>query len=982
MPFALDSDPSQIEISDAINYLLANYGPNVTADPVTGQITGPNGQTSGYLYKYIAIKYADSRDGTVNFSNSPTGRSYYGINNNNDAAESSNPADYIWYQATGGFGSTKFLWYISTGGRQIQFAVATTAPDTAWLVDPGSSIDLDIVTSGNIPVIAETFTSYFTPSILFVPRTGSLLTPVFTGISPTLYATNGGVIIPYSGATTDSNVAFVNNSWRIGNSSTTGFGDISYTNITIGDPTDGGDYAVWPNPTAMTGTAYIDVPIRYKDSLGNVTQASVAAIQLAFADPGVNGSNGPQIDFSGFTGFSVNNSNVYTPATATLSAITVNVTSPTYSWSITGATPTFSTTSSVVITPNSSATSVSVSLTVNGSNLTSPVTVTKTLPVTFDGVPGTAGANGVQSAFPSIYIWTGSSATPTRPSTTSTYTWSTGAYTAPSGWYTVSPTNTTPGNYLWQITVPLNASATATTSTLDWTNTSYPIRCIAYNGTDGTNGTNGVNGTRTAILDMYKWSATTPSTFPSGTSTYTWATGQFTAPATPNGWSLTPPTAVLGQTLYIARTIYADTLTTSTSTVTWTASSATSISASGSNGADGSNGYRTAFLEVYQWASSTPTTFPSGTSTYTWSTGSFTAPSTPNGWSLTPGASSPGYILYACAVSYADTNTTSTSSVTWSTSTAYVVGAAGTNGTNGATGSAGSATFLVTRTANDSSAPTNAETTAVIGRNPVAGDIATVSYNSANNAVVYRYTTSWITQATYITGSLIVDGTITAPKLSVAQLSAISANLGNVTAGDLQMGSSPAVSGNTMSGSGSHIYSNGNFAFGNSTNNFVFNGTGIFINGFTQTNISNQTNNALPNSIYSGTYLSLGTFTVTKNVNPIISFYGTVRFFSSSSAYYGNADVKFRLVNTGTSTVVSTWYVSNAALVLPYNNFGTYITLLSCTMSCFESPNLNSGTYELFCDQNSNFYNSSNSSLGIASSADIFGKTVVYIPNI
>ena len=160
MPFALDSSPSTSELSEAINYLLGNFGANISADPNTGQIIGPTGQVSGYLYKYMAIKYADSFDGSVNFSNSPTDRLYFGLRNNNDPAESNNHADYIWYEAAGGFGVTKSLWYVSTGGRQIQFAVSVSAPDTGWLVDPGSSIDLDVVTSGNIPVIAEAFIPY------------------------------------------------------------------------------------------------------------------------------------------------------------------------------------------------------------------------------------------------------------------------------------------------------------------------------------------------------------------------------------------------------------------------------------------------------------------------------------------------------------------------------------------------------------------------------------------------------------------------------------------------------------------------------------------------------------------------------------------------------------------------------------------------------------------------------------------------------
>lgn len=626
MPFALDSDPSQGEISEAINYLLSNFSIGNSINPDTGQILAPGGSVLGYIYQYIAIKYADDQFGT-GFSNSSTNKAYYGINNSNNASESTNPADYIWYQATGGFGVTKFLWYITTGGRQIQFAVSPTAPDTGWLVDPGSSIDLDVVTSATTPIIAQSFVPYFTPSTLQVPRSGNPLTPSFTGVIARMYATNAGTIVPFTDAQTDSNVAFVNNSWRIGNSSTTGNGDISYTNITVGNPTDAGDYAQWPAPTAMSASpAYITVPVRYKNSTGVVSQAGVATLEYVFADPGAAGQNSPYIDISGYTGFVVNAGGAFAPATATLSAITTAITSPTYSWAITGATPTSSTNSSVVITPNASATSVSVTLTVNGSNLLSPLSKTISMPVTYDGINGQAGANGVMSAFPSIYIWTGSSSVPTRPTTTSTYTWATGAYTAPFGWTTEVTSNTTPGNYLWQITVPLTVTATTTTSTLDWTNTAYPIRCIAYNGAQGP------------------------------------------------------------------------------------------------------------------------------------------------------------------------------------------------------TGNSGAATFLVTRTANDSSPPTNAEVNAVIGRNPVAGDIVTVSYNSANNAVVYRYTTSWITQATYITGSLIVDQTITASKFVS----------GIVWTNDLIVTtpgqSAPAISGSTMTGSGTHIYSDGKIVSGNASNNIVFDGGTLYLN--------------------------------------------------------------------------------------------------------------------------------------------------------
>lgn len=625
MPYFLDGDPSSSEISEAINYLLSNFNTGITSDPNTGQIKGPTGAIVGYLYKYMAIKYADSFDGSVGFSDSPTNKAYFGIRNNDAAAESSSFTDYIWNKVTGGFGTTKFLWYISTGGRQIQFAISATAPDTGWLIDPTSSIDLDVITSGTTPVIAESFFAYFAPSVLQVPRSGNPLTPNFTGVQAALYATDKGVVIPFTGAQTDSNVGFVNNSWRIGNSATTGYGDISLTNITVGNPTDAGDYALWPAPTAMSNNpAYISVPIRYKNNLGVVTQAAVASIQFLFGDPGPTGSSGPTIDISGYTSFVQNAGGAFTPASATLSAAISNITSPTYSWSISGATPTSATTSSVVVTPTSSSTGVTVTLTVNGSNLLSPGSKTIVMPVVYDGAAGQAGANGVMSAFPTIYIWTGSSTPPTRPTTTSTYTWSTGAYTAPSGWYTTAPSNTTAGNYLWSITYPITTSATTTTSTLDWTNTSNAIRAIAYNGTDGSTG------------------------------------------------------------------------------------------AAGSNGAG---------------------------------------------------------------------------------------------------------TYVITRVANDSSAPTNSEVSALLGRTPVAGDICTVSYNNQNNAVIYRYITSWTLFVTYITGSLIVQNTITGDKIAANTVTASNINSNNLTIRD--------GSGNILFGAGTNLnYSNINPASGWLNSNITLNSDG------------------------------------------------------------------------------------------------------------------------------------------------------------
>jgi hypothetical protein len=346
-------------------------------------------------------------------------------------------------------------------------------------------------------------------------------------------------------------------------------------------------------------------------------------------------------------------------------------------------------------------------------------------------------------------------------------------------------------------TVPAPTAMSANTATTVVTVTirdsegavTTPTTTISYSlsraGADGI----GTNGTRTAILEMYRWSATTPTTFPVGTSTYTWSTGQFTAPATLNSWSLTPPASVVGQTLWVCRTVYADTLSTTTTSITWSATAAYAVGAAGTDGDPGVNGTRTAFLELYRWSAATPTTWPTGNSTYTWATGVFTAPATLNSWALVPGASTPGFKLYATSVRYSDTGVTATSAVTWPTTgqVAYVVGAAGDDGADstvaGPTGNSARICYTKTNLTSLSATPT--------------------TFSSPGNASfpdpgTWGAGTSWQATAPAIVAGEsvyqsngIYNGTNTiwnVPYLStlkVGSLSAISVDAGTLTAGSL-----------------------------------------------------------------------------------------------------------------------------------------------------------------------------------------------------
>lgn len=231
MPFALDSNPSQSEISEAINYLLANFGSNLVADNTTGIISGPSGVLVAYLYQYLAVKYADSFDGSVNFSNSPTNREYYGLRNTNSSVESSDYADYIWYKATGGFGTTKFLWYQTSGGRQINFYVGTTAPDATYVQETGPAIDLDIITtttayntaaptiyqwtSSSTPPARPTTTSTYTwaTGAYTAPSGWSTTQPVNTTAGSYLWAITIPLVV--TSATVTSTLDWTNTSYAI-----------------------------------------------------------------------------------------------------------------------------------------------------------------------------------------------------------------------------------------------------------------------------------------------------------------------------------------------------------------------------------------------------------------------------------------------------------------------------------------------------------------------------------------------------------------------------------------------------------------------------------------------------------------------------------------------------------------------------------------------------------------------------------------------
>ena len=163
-------------------------------------------------------------------------------------------------------------------------------------------------------------------------------------------------------------------------------------------------------------------------------------------------------------------------------------------------------------------------------------------------------------------------------------------------------------------------------------------------------------------------------------------------------------------------------------------------------------------------------------------------------------------------------------------------------------------------------APLNLELPSVFLRNqPRYGDAVVVQYSNPQTYVSFVYNGSgWAQAASFINGDQVISGTLTAAQIKAAtitgdkiaagtiaasnlivnQLSAITANMGTLTSGtitggsitsntSLTVGSSPAISGTTMSGSGAIINptGTGTFALGNANTNLTFNGTQITANG-------------------------------------------------------------------------------------------------------------------------------------------------------
>ena len=192
-------------------------------------------------------------------------------------------------------------------------------------------------------------------------------------------------------------------------------------------------------------------------------------------------------------------------------------------------------------------------------------------------VTGPKGADASKYATVYLYQWSTASSI-TAPTGTTTYTWSTAAHSGtPSGsWSLTVPSNTgVSGLKLWVASKPITDTATATTTSVDWSTgvTTY---------VSGQNGEATI-GVQTAKPEVYQWALSTPTI--SGSGTYTWANGAYDAPA---GWTKATTTApTQGFSLYRAVVSLTDSATSTSTAINWATAS---IVVSGYAGANGPTG--------------------------------------------------------------------------------------------------------------------------------------------------------------------------------------------------------------------------------------------------------------------------------------------------------------------------------------------------------------------------------------------------------
>lgn len=287
------------------------------------------------------------------------------------------------------------------------------------------------------------------------------------------------------------------------------------------------------------------------------------------------------------------------------------------------------------------------------------------------GDDGADGVNGYNTAIVTLYRRSQTTLVDSdKPQQSVVYNFSNKRLeTVPTNWSETIPSGNNP-LYVTQATAYSNTN----TDTIDPNDWSGIVKLVQ----DGADGNNGLNS---ATILLYKRSASNPtSSMPTGTMTYTFATGVLSG-GNLNGWQRDVPTSDGNPCWIIQATAIGNGTTDTIGSNEWSTPNKFA-----QDGEEGANGYNTAIVYLYQRSSTalTDSDRPSNTQTYNFEQKQITTTPDKN-WSKTiPSGSSPLYVIAATA--YGNGATDTIASNEWSTPTIMAQnGANGNNGLNSAT---------------------------------------------------------------------------------------------------------------------------------------------------------------------------------------------------------------------------------------------------------------------------------------------------------
>lgn len=208
-----------------------------------------------------------------------------------------------------------------------------------------------------------------------------------------------------------------------------------------------------------------------------------------------------------------------------------------------------------------------------------------------DGAPGTDGTDGLNTAPIFLYKRASTDTGLTKPTANLTYTFATGELSGNlAGWSRTIPASD--GNPCFSIqATAVSSEATDTILPSEWSS----IVKLVEDGAPGQNGTDGTNGVNTAIVYLYKRSATSATINWTTTLTYNFTTKKLVT--VPSGWSSTIPSGT--DPLYVTAATAASAENTDTITPDEWATPVI-LAQNGQDGSDGTDGVSiTAVLNYY-----------------------------------------------------------------------------------------------------------------------------------------------------------------------------------------------------------------------------------------------------------------------------------------------------------------------------------------------------------------------------------------------